>query len=186
MATIELRSEAHSAETEPASSSALVAEPVAQPLTTRDVAQQAGKSIAWVKKHAREIGGRIVDGAWQFPPEALSIAIERRTTTSEKITIGGAAPDRAHGRGVLAARAFALFAKLTALENVVVELEADPATVRALFDQWLACRRDNARYVSAPPTFTGPQFDHPPNAAWDCCDGHRLQRQMQEQEKAKR
>lgn len=185
MAVVDTRDEVDSPRAEPAASAALVAEPMAQ-LTTRELAQRTGKSLAWVKKHGRALGGRIVDGSWHFPAEAisvaenLSVAFERRTTTTEKVTIGAAAPDRARARGVLAARAFALFEAVTPIESVVMRLEADPAVVRALFTEWVQCRELTARYASVPAVPVGPAFDHAPNAAWDCCPGHMAMHRMQE------
>jgi excisionase family DNA binding protein len=81
--------------------------------------------------------------------------------------------DRARDVGRLAASAFPLFAAGTPLDDVVVRLEADPAAVRALFGEWMQCRALTASYLATPAAPSGPTFDHPPSAAWDCCAGHK-------------
>jgi hypothetical protein len=112
----------------------LVAEPCGQ-LTTHDVAQRLSKSLAWVKKHARELGGTIVDGAYQFP----SVEIERRrtVTTSEKFTLGG---QRAAEPPDLGRRAAAVLERLETgaqAVRIAIELQEPPDFVLRVREQWL-------------------------------------------------
>jgi hypothetical protein len=46
-------------------------------LTTAEVAMQLGRTIMWVQRHAKVLGGRMADGVWHFP----QMAIERRVST---------------------------------------------------------------------------------------------------------
>jgi hypothetical protein len=106
---------------------------VSADLTTPEVAEHLGRSVAWVKKHATELGGRIVDGAYRFP----SIAVERRRTTTEKITLAGAprASEPEVGR-----RSAAVLARLEAGERVVdiaVALEEPADFVLKVRESWL-------------------------------------------------
>jgi hypothetical protein len=147
-------------------------------LGTAEAAQALRRSPAWIKRHAQELDGRIVDGAYQFP----AIAIERRRTTTERITVGGGSrPDRAREAGALAARAFALFASCVPLDEAVVKLEAEPDAILKLHQQWLECRQRTAAWLAsetASPSaakaasIAGPVFDHRPTSDWTCCAGH--------------
>jgi hypothetical protein len=155
-------------------------------LGTAEVAQVLRRSPAWVKRHAQELHGRLVGGAYQFP----AVAIERRRTTTERITIGGASrPDRAREAGALAARAFALFASCVPLDEAVVKLEAEPDAILKLHLQWLECRQRTAAWLAsetASPSAAkaersaGPMFDHAPASDWTCCAGHRAARATDE------
>jgi hypothetical protein len=102
-------------------------------LTTPEVAQHLGRSLAWVKRHARELGGHIVDGAYQFP----TLAIERRRTTTERITLGGP-PAKETDVGPRAAAIYRRLEEGQSTSQIVRELEEAPEFVAKTRAQWLA------------------------------------------------
>jgi hypothetical protein len=122
---------------------------------------------------------RIVDGdlpaaregrAWRLSKKVIleyGPALARRDAVGKKA-------ERSRDRGILAAKAFPLFAAAVGLDEVVCRLETDPAEIRALFGEWVLCREMAARVLAPPPS--GPSFDHRPNADGTCCAGHRAQR----------
>jgi hypothetical protein len=60
----------------------------------------------------------------------------------------------------------------------VERLEADPAAVRTLFDEFMKCRELSARWlaVETPASPEGPVFNHAPSSDWTCRAGHRAAR----------
>jgi|HubBroStandDraft_1064217.scaffolds.fasta_scaffold64354_2 hypothetical protein len=151
-------------------------------LTTVEVSQHLGRSLAWVKRHAHELGGRLVGGAYHFP----SIEVERRRTTTERITLGGGPKaESARDVGALAAKVFALLRSKAAPDEIVERLEADPATVRALCEEWAKCRSLATRLFAEPPPATPATsaWDHAPNPTWTCCPQHQALHQEIETEK---
>jgi hypothetical protein len=125
----------------------LQAEPVAETLNTRELAQRAGYSIAWVKRHARSLGGRIVEGNWAFPPEAASIAIERKTTVSEKLTYGPA-PDggaRERNAGERDASVVAMLERGATVAEIVIETRTPIEVAMRLRKLWAESKQDDAQ-----------------------------------------
>ena len=85
-----------------------------------------------------------------------------------------------HDRGILAAKVFPMLAAGTPLDEIVVQLSADPKQVRELFEEWCRCRALSASMVAPAAQATGPTFDHQPNSDWTCCGGHKAAKRMQE------
>jgi excisionase family DNA binding protein len=114
-------------------------------------------------------------GAWRLSRQLVlevGPAIRRR----------GARPaaDRERDRGALAARVFPLLRAAVPLDEVCERLEADPAIVRGLFEEWTRLRALSAAWLAHPQeTAVGPRFDHTANAEGTCCPGHAAQRRMQ-------
>lgn len=123
------------------------AEPVADTLSSKELAQRAGYSLAWVKRHARELGGRIVEGSWAFPPEAASIAIERKTTVSEKLTYGPPADGGARERnaGERDAAVVAMLEKGSTVAEIVVETKTPIEVTMRLRKLWVESRQGDAQ-----------------------------------------
>jgi hypothetical protein len=107
-------------------------------LTAAEVAQQTGRSIAWVKRHAKTLGGKIVNGAYLFP----QATIERRVSTVEKITLGGRPGRRpADWEPNVGQRAAAIYERLEqsqSVSQIVRELSEPPEFVAKMRAQWLA------------------------------------------------
>lgn len=135
----------------------LVAEPSSQ-LTTRDVAQRLSKSLAWVKSHARELGGTIVAGAYVFP----SVEIERRrtVTTSERFTLGG---QRAPEPPDLGRRAAAVLERLETgaqAVRIAIELQEPPDFVLRVREQWLRAHAADREGLAFPCSCGSPSDPH--------------------------
>jgi hypothetical protein len=99
-------------------------------LTTKEVADQLKKSVAWVKRHAGDLGGRLIEGNYQFP----SVEIERRRTTVERVTFAGTNKEPDLGR-----RAAAVFDRLELSQStsqIVRDLEEAPDFVARMRAEW--------------------------------------------------
>ncbi len=99
-----------------------------------EVSRRLGRSEAWTRRHARELGGKLVKGAWHF----AAFEIERRvaTSTTEKITFG-----RPRGEPDVGERAAAIFEMLEerrSTSEIVRALREPPAFVAKMRDEWLA------------------------------------------------
>jgi hypothetical protein len=86
-----------------------------------------------VKRHAQELGGRIVEGSYRFP----TLAIERRRTTTERITLGGS-PAKETDVGPRAAAIYRRLEEGQSTSQIVRELEEAPEFVAKTRAQWLA------------------------------------------------
>jgi len=128
------------------------AQPVAGPLSSKELAQRAGMSLAWIKKHARALGGHIVEGSWQFPPEAASAAIERRrTTVSEKITYGPgpAAPiERERQVGERDAAVVELLERGSTVSEIVIATKIPIETAMRLRRSWIESKQDDVKLAA--------------------------------------
>jgi hypothetical protein len=123
------------------------AQPVANTLSSLELAQRAGRSRAWVKKHARSLGGHIVEGSWQFPAEAASIAIERKTTVSEKLTYGPA-PDggtRERNAGERDASVVAMLERGASVSEIVIETRTPIEVAMRLRKLWAESKQGDAQ-----------------------------------------
>jgi hypothetical protein len=79
------------------------------------------------------LGGRIVEGSYQFP----TLAIERRRTTTERITLGGT-PAKETDVGPRAAAIYRRLEEGQSTSQIVRELEEAPEFVAKTRAQWLA------------------------------------------------
>jgi hypothetical protein len=147
---------------------------------TSEAARVLGVSEATLLRRARELGGkRGPRGRWLFELERLRVVRED----------GGAPPrsktDRARDVGALAAKVFAMLRSKAAPDEIVERLEADPATVRGLCEEWAKCRSLGTRLFAEPPPALPaiPAWDHVPNATWTCCPQHQALHQEIESDK---
>ena len=136
-------------------------------LTTHEVAEQLGRSLAWVKRHARELGGRLIDGAYQFP----TVAIERRRTTTERITLGGGPSQlgREQVEGERDARVVAALENGRTVAQIVVAERVPIETVLRLRTTWLQGHAADRQGVSHPCGACGAPSSDPHFARCDRC-----------------
>lgn len=105
-------------------------------LAVHKAAEQLGMSPAWVRLHARELGGELTPKGWLFPE---TITLERVT---ERVTIGRHTQVRLeHERheGSIAADVFEMLNGGSTLGEIVIALQLHPKKVLELTNLWVRC-----------------------------------------------
>lgn len=105
-------------------------------LAVHKAAEQLGMSPAWVRLHARELGGELTPKGWLFP---ATITLERVT---ERVTIGRHTQVRLeHERheGAIAADVFQMLNGGSTLGEIVIALQLNPTKVIDLTKLWVKC-----------------------------------------------
>jgi hypothetical protein len=107
-------------------------------LTTIQAAQRLGMSVAWVKLHAKDLGGDLTPDGYRFPASELSI--ERVT---EKITFKRHATAQYEREEREAEQARAVFQMLdegVSLGDIIKALPIVPPRAETIRDQWIKIR----------------------------------------------
>jgi hypothetical protein len=108
-------------------------------LTTPQAAERLGRSLAWVKRHARELGGHIEAGVWRFPPDVIAqVAIERETSTiRQKITFAAGPGGRDFNVGPRSAAVLERLERGEQTVRIAIELQEAPDFVLKVREQWV-------------------------------------------------
>jgi hypothetical protein len=102
---------------------------------TAQVAKIIGRSPAWVKEHAQELGARMVGGDWRYPVAE----VRYRAQVVREADAAKASRRPEPGAGERAAAIFERLEEGQSQSRIVRELREPPEFVARVREQWLAC-----------------------------------------------
>lgn len=117
-------------------------------LTTTEAAARLQMSPAWVKLHAREIGGRWTPRGYRFPAEITIETVQRKITFRHTVKSRGILEQESHV-GDVARQVFAALDAGTPTRMIVQELRIPPETVLRLAEVWIKCGRFDETALAA-------------------------------------
>ncbi|MGO9837040.1 MAG: hypothetical protein ACLP1X_22820, partial [Polyangiaceae bacterium] len=141
--------------------SAMVVSPDGDALPLRAAARAAGVSESTLRRLVQDGAIEAIRDAGGTLRVTQSTVLELRTGGGLKRGPSLSVREAERARGALAAQVFALLRSKAAPDEIVERLETDPATVRALCEEWAKCRSLGTRLFAEPPPAA------PAIPAWD-------------------
>lgn len=133
-----------------------VATPEGDALPLRAAARAAGLSESTLRRLVADGLVEAVRDAGGTMRVTSSTVLELRTGGVRRRGPSVGAREAERARGALAAQVFALLRSAVPLDQIVEQLECDPAVLRALVDEYVRCREISVRLLSAPEAPLGP------------------------------
>lgn len=104
-------------------------------LTTHQAADKVGRSAAWVKQHATDLGGRLINGAYRFPAEITIDRVKERITLKTRLASPSVIKEQVEGEN--AAKVFELLDQGISTREIIKQLRLPPRVVAAFAEAWI-------------------------------------------------
>lgn len=106
-------------------------------LTTHQAADKVGRSVAWVKSHATDLGGVVTRNGYRFPAEISLERVSEKITLRTRMTSPSVVKEERDGQN--ARKVFELLDKGVPTREIVKQTSLPAKRVLDIAKEWIAC-----------------------------------------------